>query len=92
MLKSPQNNISKVTACPWKAFMKQSCDSADDYKRPVTANETISEKTILFYLFQFISYVYIVIINACAQVQSHKSHINTLSHRNPSCGFVKRGC
>ena len=80
----------------WKAFMKQSCESADDYKRPVTANETISEKTILFYLFQFISYVYIVIINACAQVQSHKSHIkshiNTLSRRNPSHGFVKIGC
>lgn len=48
MLKSPQNNISKVTACPWKAFMKQSCDSADDYKRPVTANETISEHTDVY--------------------------------------------
>lgn len=44
-------------------------DSSGDYKRPVTANETIS------------CYFYIVIIT-CAHI---KSNINTFAHLDPSC-------
>ncbi len=29
-------------------FMKQAHDSSDDYKFPVTANETLSEKSAIF--------------------------------------------
>ena len=40
--------IFKVTMSDSKVFMAQSRGSADDYKWPVTANETISEKTAIF--------------------------------------------
>ncbi len=39
--------------------MKQSHDSSDDYKFPVTANKTLSENTAVFY---------VVTIDACDQV------------------------
>ncbi len=41
--------------------MKQSHYSSDDYKFPVTANETLKEKTAIF--------MYVVAINACDRVR-----------------------
>ncbi len=40
--------ILKVTIRNFKVFMKQSHDSSDDYKFPVTANEALSEETAVF--------------------------------------------
>ncbi len=38
----------KITTRNFKVFMKQSHDSSADFKIPVTANETLSEKTATF--------------------------------------------
>ena len=46
--------------------MRQSPDSYDDYKWPVTAIETISETGC---------YSNLVIISACAWVQSYRAYI-----------------
>lgn len=40
--------VEKVTMRNFEVFMKQSRDSPDDYKWPVTANKTISDKTAIF--------------------------------------------
>lgn len=55
-------------------FMKQPCDSSDDYKFPVTANEALSEKTAIS-------------INACARVGSHITYKYYLIAIDPSYGF-----
>ncbi len=41
-------NLFKVTVRNFEVFMKQSHDSSDDHKFPVTANETLREKTAVF--------------------------------------------
>ncbi len=34
--------------CQTEVFVEQSHDSSDDYEFPLTANETLSEKTAIF--------------------------------------------
>ncbi len=41
-------NLLKVTTRIFEVFLKQSHDSSDDSKLPVTANKTLSEQTDIF--------------------------------------------
>ncbi len=43
-----EESYVKVTMRNFQVFMKQFHDSSDDYKFPVAANETLSEKTAVF--------------------------------------------
>ena len=51
-----------------KQFMKLFCESSDDYKLALTVNETIAEKTAIFYK---------AISNGSAWVRSHIAHIKS---------------
>lgn len=61
-------------------FMKQSRESSDDYKLPLTVNETISEKD---------GYFYKAISNGSAWVRSHIAHIKSHKYMTSSRSLLQ---